>query len=296
MYNSGLLPFLLVAASIAWCSAFTAPTTLSLNRVRANFEKQNLVSHPFASKFELHAELDGIGAEHDGSCNSPMLQPVIVPVVSLAALPVMMALFGASPAEAAEGAEPISSAFAAYGHYASILVWTMAITCERFTVKANMSDEEEDRLAIADIITGIAGAGLAYSGYLRATQFGKGWEFYQHEPIFWLKLTLVGVAGACSFFPTVKIIQRSVDKAQGKLVPMSPALAERMIKCMNAELLAIVSIPLTASLMSRGVFYSEYFPWPLGAGVFAVSFLGLGAKYVKEALDWKEPGLPAETK
>ena len=36
------------------------------------------------------------------------------------------------------------------------------------------------------------------TGYLRATQFGKGWEFYAHEPIFWLKLTLLAVAGAAS--------------------------------------------------------------------------------------------------
>lgn len=70
------------------------------------------------------------------------------------------------------------------------------------------------------------------TGYLRATQFGKGWEFYAHEPIFWLKLTLLAVAGAASpllsslpraslqradcsagaasFFPTAIIIQRAL--------------------------------------------------------------------------------------
>ena len=51
------------------------------------------------------------------------------------------------------------------------------------------------------------------AGAVVATQYGKGWEFYAHEPVFWVKLTLVAVAGAASFFPTTIIIQRSVSSA-----------------------------------------------------------------------------------
>ena len=52
--------------------------------------------------------------------------------------------------------------------------------------------------------------------------------------------------------------------------------------------MALLSIPLTAALMSRGVGYTEWLPWQAGAAPFGLALTGLGYKYVKEALDWKE--------
>ena len=49
------------------------------------------------------------------------------------------------------------------------------------------------KLVIADSVYGIAGVLVLYSGYLRVTQYGKGWEFYSHEPIFWFKMFLFAV-------------------------------------------------------------------------------------------------------
>mmetsp|Transcript_37828 Transcript_37828/g.48248 ORF Transcript_37828/g.48248 Transcript_37828/m.48248 type:complete len:299 (+) Transcript_37828:83-979(+) len=194
-------------------------------------------------------------------------------------------------ANAVEAPAVIPSALAAYGHYLALMGMVACITTERFTIKPNMSDEEEDRLAFADIGTGVFGGLLAYTGYLRVIQYGKGWEFYSHEPIFWLKITFVGIFGAASFFNTFKVIQRSVAKAQnkGKVVePMSPKLAKRMIQICNAELIALATIPLTASLMARGVAYSESIPWQAGAALSAIVFGGLSFKYIKEAATWKD--------
>lgn len=70
---------------------------------------------------------------------------------------------------------------------------------------------------------------------------------------------------------------------------MSEELANRMTSLINAELLMVGSIPLTATLMSRGVLYMPDFPWPLGAFASVATLGGLGFKYIKEALDWKEP-------
>ena len=47
-------------------------------------------------------------------------------------------------------------------------------------------------------------------GILRVTQYEKGWDYYSHEPIFWLKMVLFSVVGGISLFPTTKIIQRTV--------------------------------------------------------------------------------------
>merc|ERR1711862_131520 len=150
--------------------------------------------------------------------------------------------------------------------------------------------QEEKLVAKADIWLGITGVLLLATGYIRATNLscGKGWAFYSHEPIFWMKMVGVAVFGAASFFPTTKIIQRSVDQRVGKFTPMSERLAERLIQVLNAELLALFSIPLLATLMSRGVAYSDTFPWQVEAAFVPIVLITLGTKYVREALDFTD--------
>ena len=241
--------------------------------------------------------------------HSPHLSSVPKPDVETAwlkdkavAAPCLLALATAMPAEATDSmssasvllaaggaANSIPSAFAAYGHYLALILATGALVTERMTIKPAMSKAEEERMSIADITYGGAGLLLVVTGYLRVTQYGKGWEFYSHEPIFWLKMVLLAVMGAASFFPTTKIIQRSIAmRGANPPAPMSEKLADRMTTLINAQLLAIATIPLTAALMSRGVGYADWFPWQAGAALVALSLGGLGFKYVKEALDWQE--------
>ena len=80
---------------------------------------------------------------------------------------------GACCAEAANAAvDPIASALAAYGHYLGLVLVVGALATEKWTVKANMSEEEEQRLVVADSVYGIAGVLVLYTGYLRATEYG----------------------------------------------------------------------------------------------------------------------------
>lgn len=188
----------------------------------------------------------------------------------------------------------VPSALTAYGHYAGLVLVSMSLAVERLLIKPNMSIENEKLLGYADILYGLAGTLVLVSGYYRVTEYGKGWEFYSHEPIFWVKMLLFAVMGASSLFPTIKIVQRALqinkaEKGEGAMPElMSEALATRMTKVVNGELLAIGSIPLAASLMSRGVGYTEAFPWQAGAGVVGLAVVGLGVKYTKEALSFKD--------
>ena len=112
---------------------------------------------------------------------------LLAPVVATGAA---MALLGSPEvAQAATAAAPdaIPSALAAYGHYLSILIVLGAILTERLTVTPGMDIEDEKRLVFVDILLGVSGIGLVVSGYYRATAYGKGWDFYSHEPIFWTK-------------------------------------------------------------------------------------------------------------
>eukprot|EP01036_Dinobryon_divergens_P030487 gene30487-39736_t len=196
-------------------------------------------------------------------------------------------------ADVATSAPVIYSAIAAYTHYLGLAVVVASLTAERILIKPGMAKEEEEKAIIADILYGLGGVVMLASGYFRATQFEKGWEFYAHEPIFWVKMTLLAIMGASSLFPTIKLIQRGillrdVDAGKATYTAMSDKLVLRLTKVINGELLAAGSIPLAATLMSRGVGYSDSFPWQLGAVPVALSAAGLGYKYVKEALTWED--------
>jgi uncharacterized membrane protein len=217
--------------------------------------------------------------------------PALLAAAAAGATPALVTLFTSLPADAADGGSffPIASALVAYVHYASLLVTCACLVTERLTVKADMSEEEERRLVFADSVYGIAGLALFVSGYYRVTEYGKGIDFYLHEPVFWVKMILVAVWGASSFFPTAIIIKRAVqERNTGSFPPMSEKLAARMTTIINAELLALISMPLAATLMSRGVLYSDDIPWQIGASLTVLTLGGLGYKYIKEALTWEE--------
>ena len=188
----------------------------------------------------------------------------------------------------------IASALFAYGHYFSIIGIVAAIMTERWTLEngPNLTEDEENRMAIADIVYGLIGVLIVYTGYCRLNDpyLGKGVFFYIHEPIFWLKMSMVSVLGAASLFNTTKIIQRSVARATAgdkAIEPMSQALCDRMKSICNAELTGVLFIPLAATFMSRGIAYNESIPWQAEAGLTALIFLGLGFKYVREALTFE---------
>ena len=206
--------------------------------------------------------------------------------LALAALPLLTAL--ALPEAAQAAVNPVASAFAAYGHYLGLVLVVASLTTEKFLVKPELTEDEAQKLVIADSVYGIAGVLVLYTGYLRVTQYGKGWEYYAHEPIFWVKMGLFAVMGSSSLFCTTKIVQMAVKKTNGEenATVLGEKLSARMQKIINGELLAIGSIPLAAALMARGVAYAENMPWQAGAAPVALVSLGLSVKYVKEALTW----------
>merc|ERR1719343_1806628 len=172
---------------------------------------------------------------------------------------------------------------------------------ERLTLEngPNLTDDEENRIFIADVLYGSVALLLLYTGYCRVTDpaLGKGSYYYLHEPIFWLKMAMFGVLGSCSFFNTTKIVQRFIARftAGGKPIePMSEALCDRMKSICNAQLTGILFIPMAATFMARGIGYNESIPWQAEAAVAALLFLGLGFKYVKEALTFEDRLLEAE--
>ena len=273
-------------AAIAFNPTLALPARVTLAKVRARSVAVRASARPAGSRAASKIDSESQSLAVSDASDSKGL--------ALAALPLLTAL--ALPEAAQAAVNPVASAFAAYGHYLGLVLVVASLTTEKFLVKPELTEDEAQKLVIADSVYGIAGVLVLYTGYLRVTQYGKGWEYYAHEPIFWVKMGLFAVMGSSSLFCTTKIVQMAVKKTNGEenATVLGEKLSARMQKIINGELLAIGSIPLAAALMARGVAYAENMPWQAGAAPVALVSLGLSIKYVKEALTWTDE--PAKEK
>ena len=273
-------------AAIAFNPTLALPARVTLAKGRARSVAVRASARPAGSRAASKIDTESQSLAVSDASDSKGL--------ALAALPLLTAL--ALPEAAQAAVNPVASAFAAYGHYLGLVLVVASLTTEKFLVKPELTEDEAQKLVIADSVYGIAGVLVLYTGYLRVTQYGKGWEYYAHEPIFWVKMGLFAVMGSSSLFCTTKIVQMAVKKTNGEenATVLGEKLSARMQKIINGELLAIGSIPLAAALMARGVAYAENMPWQAGAAPVALVSLGLSVKYVKEALTWTDE--PAKEK
>jgi hypothetical protein len=69
---------------------------------------------------------------------------------------------------------------------------------------------------------------------------------------------------------------------------MSDKLAKRMTAVINAEISGLVTIPLLATFMSRGVTYANDFPWPAGLVLAVATSGGACYYYGRQAVSWVE--------
>ena len=220
-----IVSIILISEAITSTSAWTTPQPKTLTKSFQASQQKLLQQYDKSSS--INCPGDGM-LQQESSSSNIVIRPEDIFLAS-STLPIMFTPEVASAATAfANNAVP--SALAAYGHYLALIGILGCIMVERLTIKPNMSSEEEDLIAGADIGLGIFGALIAYTGYLRAAQYEKGFDFYSHEPLFWLKIAFVGVFGAASFFNTIIIIKRSVAKRNGDLEPMGEKLAARMIE------------------------------------------------------------------
>jgi hypothetical protein len=130
---------------------------------------------------------------------------------------------------------------------------------------------------------------MSVSGYFRVTQCAKGWEFYQNEPLFWVKMASVAVLGSLSsLVPTIILFRR--DQTQQEQKHQSPPLLDAIIDwstiVLNVELLPLAIISPMTTLTARGVFYVYHFPWAFLVPLFyVVSLGGAGFQYRSEAFE-----------
>ena len=149
--------------------------------------------------------------------------------------------------------ETFKSALVAYVHYLSFMLCFGALLFERVRLKASPNKEESISMLLADIIYGLAGLALVFSGILRVKYFGQGGDFYIQNPIFWVKISLFVAVGLLSLYPTFTYLFWAIPLRKGELPNVSQELVLRLRLILNIELIGFTLIPLLATFMARGV-------------------------------------------
>lgn len=146
-----------------------------------------------------------------------------------------------------------ANAIAAYLHYLSLGLIFTSLSTELFTLKQDLTNREGWRILIADTIYGIAGITVLVTGILRYLYFEKGADYYSHQPVFWMKISVFIVVGLLSLYPTVSFLMWIKSLRAEKPPEVSLEKVKTLKTIIHVELVGFSVIPLLATMMARGI-------------------------------------------
>lgn len=136
-----------------------------------------------------------------------------------------------------------------YLHFISIFTIVSALAAEYLLLKNEMKRAAVNRLAQIDAIYGVAALVLLSVGLtLWLGSIGKPSIFYSGNWIFITKISLFGVIGILSIYPTIFFIRnRKGQPSESIKIPNA------IFWMLRLELILIFLIPLLAGLMAKGI-------------------------------------------
>ncbi|NJL89105.1 MAG: DUF2214 family protein [Coleofasciculaceae cyanobacterium SM2_1_6] len=154
-----------------------------------------------------------------------------------------------------------ASAIVAYLHYLSLAVIFAALTIESVTLKGELTLKAAWRVVIADSAYGIAAVVVLTTGILRVLYYAKDTAYYMHQPVFWIKMGLFVTVSLLSLYPTISFLQWIKLLQAEKPPEVSPDKIKVLRQIIHWELVGLSLIPLTASMMARGIGAGWQLPW-----------------------------------
>lgn len=141
----------------------------------------------------------------------------------------------------------------AYLHFMAIIVAGAALLAELLHCHQDMQPPDIRKLVRIDLVYFIAAMVALATGLSRAFLVGKGWAFYSHNPVFYIKIALFVALGLISVPPTLQYQRwmRAVHAGEGRVLNSAQIAAARGF--LLAEAALFILIPLMAVLMARGI-------------------------------------------
>lgn len=147
----------------------------------------------------------------------------------------------------------LTESLLAYAHFVAILMLVVFITSEAALCRPEwMNAAVVRRLARVDLIYMGAAMAVLATGFARTYWGAKGFEWYWHQPLLHIKVTLFVIVGLISIAPTRAFIRwRKALDASGALPAEAEVRKVRKLIMVQAHL--VMLIPLAAVLLARGV-------------------------------------------
>ena len=146
-----------------------------------------------------------------------------------------------------------TSAFFAFLHFLFALGLVVSISYEWVTFQKNISLTDAKRLQKADSLYGLSAIMVIIIGLLRVFYFEKGSDFYFLNTFFILKLVAFSIVGLLSIYPTIRFIKWNRYIKNDAPPEMSNKEYATILILLRLEMIGLIIILLTASLMARGL-------------------------------------------
>lgn len=146
----------------------------------------------------------------------------------------------------------MAQAIAAYLHYLSIFILFALLVLEHRLFRLPLDLERARSLIVIDIAYGACAGVVLLTGAARVLWFAKGADFYLHNSLFHAKVGLFVLVALLSILPTMTFLNWRNDLKAGRIPQVSARQCKLVTMTIRLELLALLILPLLATLMARG--------------------------------------------
>ncbi|MCZ8253417.1 MAG: DUF2214 family protein [Hylemonella sp.] len=137
-------------------------------------------------------------------------------------------------------------------HHWALLLLIAALAAEFVLLRQTPSADWLRTLGRVDQAYGGAAMLLLAAGFARVFWSAKSSDFYLDNPVFWAKIAVFVLVGLLSIVPTVRYPRWLRQfKTEGHLP--TEAQVEGTRRWVGGQLLLIVSLPVLAAMMARGI-------------------------------------------
>ena len=146
----------------------------------------------------------------------------------------------------------IHSIMASLHHLAAFTV-AATLMYEFVAYRKGLGIEEARRIQRVDLAYGISAGLVVLVGLLRVFFFEKGANFYTHNPMFWIKMSLFVIIGLLSIYPTIRFIKWNSFISAGQAPEIPDDEFKRIRILLSLELVGLALILFAAPAMARGI-------------------------------------------